>query len=147
MNIFRFASSLLLVVASAAFSGCSEPADGDWPSIRFSVNGEVCPKSEYRFTYKAPAEGGTFNIASSNYGRMFWPYEVYENGSRLWPEELGGGDYYNMHLTGAWYDVTYDIHGYLVVVVQPKAPGEPARSLTFKIECGDSFGEFTLMQE
>lgn len=147
MNILRFASSLLLVAASAASVGCGESADGAWPPIRFSVNGEECPKSKYSLTYKAPAEGGTFNIASSNYGRMFWPYEVDEDDSKLWPEDLGRGDYYNMHLASAWYDVTYDIHGYLVVVVQPKAPGEPARSLTFKIESGDSFGEFTLMQE
>lgn len=145
MQIKHLFAAAALLLAPVVLAGC-EAQDGDWDPIRFSVNDKNCPKTKYECTYDAPAEGGTFRIGSSNYGSMFWPLEVYDDGRKIWPENYDFSDYWNLHLESDWYDVQYDVHGYLVVELQPKPASAPSRSLKFHIECGDSFGEFTLRQ-
>lgn len=146
MQIKHLFAAAVLLLAPVVLAGC-EAQDGDWDPIRFSVNDKNCPKTKYDCTYDAPAQGGTFRIGSSNYGKMFWPYEICDDGRKIWPENYDFSDYRNLHLESDWYDVQYDIHGYLVVELQPKPASVPSRSLLFKIECGDSFGEFTLRQQ
>lgn len=145
MQIKHLFAAAVVLLAPTVLSGC-ESKDGDWDPIRYSVNDEVCPKKPHDCVYDAPAEGGTFRIGSSNYGSMFWPVEVCEGDRKIWPENYDSSDFRNLHLENDWYDVQYDVHGYLVVVLEPKPADAPSRSLKFQIECGDAFGKFTLRQ-
>ncbi len=132
---------LLSLLCSIAFVGC-ESKDGDWDPIEITVNGNRYKKS----TFKVAQSGGEYKLFSKNYGEL-WLNEVKENGNKVWPKDYEWSDYKKIHLATEWYDVHYDESGNIVVSISPKEAESEARSLTFMVECGDAFGNITLLQE
>lgn len=141
-----------LLLASAAFTACEKDWEGNDELIRFTVNGEACPRMThtekgYSLTYKVPAGGGAFDIASSNYGFSFIPCEIYDGDKNIWTEYYWSWEDNFMHLEGEWYDIQYDAYGIVKAVVKPKPVDAPPRSLTFVIAACCTRGIFVLQQE
>lgn len=155
MKIKNYVALVTLLAGAALCGSCDkEGLDGVWDPVQFSVNDRQCAKTKKgKLTYDVSAEGGTYVIASTNYGGLFWLGGVTEDDKRVWEgfyeqditDNLEGTE---LHVPGSWYDVAFNpFRHFITVVVQPKTEGEAARSLTFDIWCGDTGADFVLRQQ
>ena len=135
--------TLACIVSSAMLVSCGDDfVDGNWDPIEITVNGIKCKSN----VCEVPANGGVFKIFTKNYGSP-WLNEVDENGKRVWPIDGSWTDYKDIDLKGDWYSVQYDKSGNIMVTIMHKVADTPERNIKFYLECGDSFGEISLVQK
>lgn len=125
---------LMVFVAIAGLTACSEELDGDWPPMEWKTDVNMGKGH----TISVPADGGTFLFTCTNYGG-FWLSDIYEGGQFMEPTPP---DYEKIAWKWGSVEVKKNV---MTVVISPNESGTE-RSVKISPTAGDIFDHFTFNQ-